>query len=66
MKIVITESQFENVKKLTYGLVILDESHDKYKDILSDEDVEEIIKKHFKPEKINSLLLKRGILTELM
>jgi hypothetical protein len=43
MKIVITESQFENVKKLTYGLVILDESHDKYKDILSDEDVEEII-----------------------
>lgn len=43
MKIVITESQFENVKKLTYGLVILDESHDKYKDILSDEELDEII-----------------------
>jgi hypothetical protein len=43
MKIVITESQFENIKKLTTGLVVLDESHDKYHDILSDEELEEII-----------------------
>jgi hypothetical protein len=43
MKIVITESQFENVRRQTTGLVILDESHDKYKDMLSDEELDEII-----------------------
>jgi len=43
MKIVITESQFENVRRQTTGLVILNESHDKYKDILSDEELDEII-----------------------
>lgn len=43
MKIVITESQFENVRRQSTGLVILDESHDKYKDILSDEELDEII-----------------------
>jgi hypothetical protein len=47
MKIVITESQFKNIKKLTSGLVILDESHDKYKDmLLSDEQVDEIISQY--------------------
>lgn len=46
MKIVITESQFENVRRQTNGLVILDESHDKYKDMLSDEEVEEIISQY--------------------
>jgi hypothetical protein len=43
MKIVITESQFENVRRQTTGLVILNESHDKYKDILSDKELDEII-----------------------
>jgi hypothetical protein len=43
MKIVITESQFENVKRLTTRLVVLDESHDKYDDMLSDEELEEVI-----------------------
>jgi hypothetical protein len=46
MKIVITESQFENFKRLTSGLVILDESHDKYRDMLSDEEVDEIISQY--------------------
>ena len=43
MKIVITESQFVNVWRQTTGLAILNESHDKYKDILSDEELDEII-----------------------
>jgi hypothetical protein len=46
MKIVITESQFKNFKRLTSSLVILDESHDKYKDMLSDEQVDEIISQY--------------------
>ena len=49
----------------------VEETNDAYIDVFSckpfdSEDVEEIVKKHFKPEKINSLLLKRGVLTELM
>jgi hypothetical protein len=43
MKIVITESQFENVRRQTTGLVILNESNDKYRDILSDEELDEIM-----------------------
>lgn len=46
MKIVITESQFKNMRRQTTGLVILDESHEKYRDMLSDEEVDEIISQY--------------------
>jgi hypothetical protein len=46
MKIIITESQFESIKRQSKNLIILDESNEKYNDILTDEELEDIILKY--------------------
>ena len=46
MKIIITESQFESIKSQSKNLIILDESNEKYNDILTDEELEDIILKY--------------------